>query len=170
MLMWSTLEFSKHSNFRVNEINSYAVSRQDQSYTELSFLSLPPKAYIGHLAQVAGFHLNANHYFFVPSGSSEQLDRALLDSLQAISGVWHLKLWLIIALRRLFLEKGATSLGPPGIHEFLPCISSVPSPISLSSDPITGIEALCLMAFYAQAAEVHTTAYLYVSVRVQRSP
>jgi hypothetical protein len=133
-------------------------------------LGLPAKAYISHLAQVADFHLNANHYFFDHSAFSEQLDRALPNTLQAVSEVWQVKLLIIIALGKLFLEKGATSFGPPGIREFLQCVKIIPSTISLSQDPVTGIEALCLMAFYAQAADMHAAAYLYVSIRSRRSP
>lgn len=134
-----------------------------------SALSLPPKDYIAHLAQVADFHLNTNNCFFSYTAFQEQLSRASPQSLQTASEVWHVRLLLVVALGRLFLERGATGFGPPGIREFLQGVNALPSNIVLSRDPLVAIEALSLLAIYAQAADMHSIAYLYVSICSRRS-
>ena len=77
--------------------------------------------------------------------------------------MWHVKLLLIIALGKLFLEKGSDTSGPPGTKEFLEGVKNLPSNIELAQSPLISSEALALLAFYARAADLHHAAYLYAS-------
>ena len=61
-----------------------------------------------------------------------QLSSTLGHSLQTTIGVWRVKLLLIIALGKLFLEKGATAYGPPGMQEFLQGVHDLSSNIILA--------------------------------------
>ncbi len=156
---------SEQSNCsKVDSKVSYVIPLQDETQFDPSALSLPPKDYIIHLAQVADFHLNANLFLYNHTVFLEQLSRISPQSLQTASEVWHVKLLLVIALGRLFLERGATRFGPPGIREFLQGVNALPSNIVLSQDPLMAIETLCLLAIYAQAADMHDIAYLYVRI------
>jgi hypothetical protein len=104
---------------------------------------LHSKDYIIHLADVASFHLNSTHYFFDCSGFKEQVEKTFRTLSQA-TRLWQVKLLLIVALGKLFLEKGASESGPPGVTEFRQGVSALPSSIVLSQDPLTAIEVLCL--------------------------
>jgi proline utilization trans-activator len=73
------------------------------------------------------------------------------------------KLLLVVALGRLFLERGASSSGPPGIREFLQG-ADLPSTLVLRQDPVIALETLCMLAIYAQAADMHEVACLHVSI------
>ncbi|KAE9382229.1 hypothetical protein N431DRAFT_476868 [Stipitochalara longipes BDJ] len=151
----------QHSFSRDGSGASYSMSLRCGSPLESLALSLPPKDNIIHLAQVADFHLNANCLFLNFSGFLQRLNGASIKSLQTASGVWRVKLLLVIALGRFFLERGATSSGPPGIREFLQGTHDLPPTLILRQDPVIALETLCLLAIYSQAADMHEVAYLY---------
>lgn len=144
---------------------TYTISIPDDTSTSLF---IPPKAHVSHLAQITDFHLNANHYFFDYSTLDEQWGRASSQAAQSRPNIWHVKILMIIAFGKLFLEKGGTHHGPPGIQEFLQCVKTISTVTSISQDPLPTMETLCLMAYYAQAADMHTAANLYVSVLLKR--
>ena len=142
---------------------SYIASLQGKTQFDPSTLNLPPKEHIVHLAGVVDFHLNANYCVFNHQAFEEQLSSVSTQDLLTATGIWRVKLFLVVALGKLFLEKGATDLGPPGIREFLQGVHTLPSNIVLCEDPLMATETLCLLTIYAQAADMHIMAYLYVS-------
>jgi hypothetical protein len=121
--------------------------------------AFPPKQYIIHLAHVVDFHVNTNYCFFSITTFIDQLNKMALDT---VSGAFKVKLSLIVALGRLFLEKGATVSGPPGITDFLRGFRDFQPHAMVDEDPLMAVECLCLLATYAQAADMHRMAYLYV--------
>lgn len=123
--------------------------------------SLPHHAYIQHLAGVADFHLNAITYAFDYPAFTRQLRQTASSSLNETLSIWQTKTLAVIAVGKLFLEKGATEQGPPGIQEFLQCVASLPSAIDLMRNPMAAMEMLCLLAFYAHFVDIHIAAYLY---------
>ncbi|KIV84695.1 hypothetical protein PV11_00463 [Exophiala sideris] len=143
-------------------IATYTVSQTTWSHANLSYLPIPPKAHLFHLAQVAHFHLNQTYSFFDYSTLEKQWNRAHLRLVQSQPDIWHVKFLIVAAIGKLFLEKGATIFGPPGIQEFLQCIPAISTILCRVHDAPTTIETLCLMAFYAQSADMHTAAHLYV--------
>ncbi|CAH0020159.1 unnamed protein product [Clonostachys rhizophaga] len=145
----------------VGEKLSYDISFRDVPEFDHSTIQLHSKDYIAHLADVSSFHLNSTHYFFDCSGFKEELEKTFHTSSQT-TRLWQVKLLLIVALGKLFLEKGASKSGPPGVTEFRQGVNALPSTILLSQDPITATEVLCLLSFYAQAADLHETSYLYI--------
>lgn len=145
--------------------DSYLAAQQHQSLFEYSFPpTLPSKDYIIHLARIVDFHFSANCWFFNLAELLDQISQTPAQRLQAMSGILLTKLLIVIALGKLFLERGATTLGPPGIREFLQAAHCLPSNIQLNTDPITSVEIFCLLSIYAQAADMHDTAYLYVCI------
>lgn len=141
---------------------SYKIPFQDETQSLSSEPGLPRKDYIAYLAQVADYHLNASYCFFSLPLFLEQLNKTSLHSPKSISAIWLVKLFMVVAFGKLFLEKGATIAGPPGIQEFLEGTRALPSQVMLNEDPVTAVEALCLLSIYAQAADLHRVAYLYV--------
>jgi hypothetical protein len=110
------------------------------------------------------FHLqnDANQFYFHRGFFLEQLNRSSLQLASLKSGLLLTKVLIVIALGKLFLGKGASNDGPPGMRDFLRSATTLPSNIALSYDPLMAAETLYLLAIYAQAADMHNAAYLYV--------
>ena len=142
---------------------TYTFSRSTEYVNVTAPTSLPPKSHISHLAQVCDFHLNATYYCFDSAAFQEQLNRGDLSSTVSNSSIWNSKIQAILALGKLFLEKGASASGPPGIREYQQAAEALPTTIQLSQDPLAAIETLLLLSIYSQAADMHNVAYLYVS-------
>ncbi|KIV82671.1 hypothetical protein PV11_04765 [Exophiala sideris] len=141
--------------------STYEFSRHTERGNGVIVTSLPPKSYISHLAQVCDFRLNPSQYCFDLLKFQKRLDKSDLSSLETTSSVWHANILAILALGKLFLEKGASVIGPPGVREFQRAISVLPTTIILSQDPLTTIQTLLLLSMYSQAADMHSVAYLY---------
>ena len=147
---------------RIDKRKSYNVPFDDTPEIDLSALHLPSKEYVAHLAGIANFHLHSIHLLFDHGSFLEQFDSIFPPSPQPLSKLQYSRFLLIIAVGKLFLEKGASESGPPGVDEFLQGANALPPIIVLSRDPLTAVETLCLLAFYAQAADLHELAFLYV--------
>lgn len=87
-----------------------------------------------------------------------------MKSLESASSLWHTKILAILALGKLFMEKGASAFGPPGVREFQRAVAILPTTVALSQEPLIAIETLLLLSIYSQAADMHHVAYLYVGV------
>lgn len=146
---------SEHSS----RSSSYKVPLRDEALLDSLESAFPPKHYIIHLAHVADFHVNANLCLFGITTFIDQLNKAALNT---ISSAFKVKLSLIIALGRLFLEKRATVSGPPGTKDFLKAVRDFQPHAMVDEDPLMAMECLCLLATYALAADMHRMAYLYV--------
>jgi hypothetical protein len=107
--------------------------------------------------------MNANSLFFDFPDFLQRLNKCSTLDLQNASGVSLVKLLLVVALERLFLGRGASSSGLPGIREFLRG-ADLPSTLVLPQDPVITLETLCMLAIYAQAADMHEVACLHVSI------
>lgn len=140
---------------------TYNFSSPSEHQKDPGSISLPSKSFIGHLAQVVDFHLNTTYFLFDLAGLQEEIERT---SLPPVSALQHTKLLAIVAAGKLLLEKGATFFGPPGIREFLHAVHILPSNLLLNQDSQLAIETLVLLAIYAQAADLHAAAYLYVRI------
>lgn len=138
---------------------TYTFSSSSEHQNDTGSISLPSKSFIGHLAQVIDFHLNTTHFLFDLVALQGEIERT---SLPPVSALKHTKLLAIVATGKLLLEKGATTFGPPGIREFLHAVHILPSNLLLHQDSQLAIETLVLLAIYAQAADLHAAAYLYV--------
>ncbi|KIW16841.1 hypothetical protein PV08_04031 [Exophiala spinifera] len=141
---------------------TYQASRQTAPAPHFETASLPSKSYINHLAHVCDFRLNTSHYCFNLLEFQQRLDRTDLALLGTTSSAFHAEILAILALGKLFLEKGASTLGPPGIHQFQGATSALPNIATASEDPISIIETLLLLSIYSQAADMHHAAYLYI--------
>ncbi|QKX61855.1 uncharacterized protein TRUGW13939_09011 [Talaromyces rugulosus] len=139
--------------------DSYKVPLGDETFLDSLESAFPPKQYIIHLAHVVDFHVNTNYCLFNITVFIDQLNKVAPDT---ISGAFKVKLSLIVALGRLFLEKGATVSGPPGITDFLRGVRDFKPHTMTDEDPSIAVECLCLLATYAQAADMHRMAYLYI--------
>lgn len=139
--------------------DSYKIPLRDETFLQSLESAFPPKNYIIHHAHVVDFHLNINHSLFNITAFIEQLNKVALST---VSGAFKVKVSLITALGRLFLEKGATVSSPPGIKDFLRALRDFQPHAMVDEDPVMAVECLCLLATYAQAADMHRMAYLYV--------
>ncbi|KAH8700935.1 hypothetical protein BGW36DRAFT_425735 [Talaromyces proteolyticus] len=127
---------------------------------------LPRSEYIAHLARTADFHLNTSLFLFDVSIFLKNLrDDTTPDRTEphAGSNVWFAQVFIVIALGKLFLVNRASSLGPPGTNEFVQSMKLLPLSPTLTDQgsQVMFIETLCLLSVYAQAADLHGTAYIY---------
>jgi hypothetical protein len=140
----------------------YKIPLRDETFLNSLESVLPPKHRIIHLAHVVDFHTNANCCFFSITAFVDQINKVDEEALNTISDAWNMKILLIAALGKLFLEKGATVSGPPGIGEFLQALRHFQPHSTLDEDPVMVVGNLCLLVLYAHAADMHRMAYLYV--------
>lgn len=69
----------------------------------------------------------------------------------------------MIALGKLCREKDGPGIRIPGTREFWALEDAVPPDLELLQEPEMAAEMLCMMTWYAQAAERHDLAHLHVS-------
>jgi hypothetical protein len=154
----------KLTSQRVHEKRSYNIPQfPADTHFNAAISSLPTKDYIIHLAQVAHFHLNTCFFFFNHDEFLLTLNEVFPHNLERVSTIFIARLLLIVALGKMFLEKGASSSGPPGIREFIQGANLFPPALAIGREPVMAMETLCLLAFYAQASHIHDAAYLFVS-------
>lgn len=79
-----------------------------------------------------------------------------------LTSLWHVQLLLVIAFGKLFLRRGASSLGPPGARDFLRALRLQADMLDIWDDSILRLEVLCLISLYLHAADMRPTAYLIV--------
>lgn len=77
--------------------------------------------------------------------------------------LWHVQFLLVVAFGKLFLRRGASTLGPPGAVEFLQAIKLKPDVLELWEDPVLSIEILCLISLYLFTVDMRSSAYTFVS-------
>jgi hypothetical protein len=82
----------------------------------------------------------------------------------AVSNLWLAQVSIVVALGKLHtIRKSSSSFGPPGVEEFLQCMKLLPSNPNWKSNSLLLIETFYLLSIYAQAADLHDTAYLHAS-------
>lgn len=128
---------------------------------------LPSREYAKYLAETTLFHLGETHHIFEKKGFMLKMNEFYDNDFcnQPLNTLWHVQLLLVIAFGKLFLRRGASSLGPPGATDFLRALKLQTDILNIWEDPILRIEVLCLMSLYLQTADMRGTAYAFVSVR-----
>ncbi|KAF3067418.1 hypothetical protein GL218_08454 [Daldinia childiae] len=139
---------------------TFSINEDCQNYP--STLGLPQHDYVIYLTGIVNFHLHSNCLFYNHTVSYNNIDRPP-RTLEKTPSLRYANVFAIVALGKLLLERGATSFGPPGIEEFIQSVKALPSSVFLCQEPPLAIETLCILAIYAQAADKHIAAYLYVS-------
>jgi proline utilization trans-activator len=124
---------------------------------------MPSREYAKYLAETVLFHLGDIYHVFDKESFMEMLN-AFYDHNQPLKHLWHMQLLLVIAFGKLFLRRGASSLGPPGAADFLRALRLQPDVLDLWDDPILRIEVLCLITLYLNTADMRPTAYTFVSI------
>ncbi|KAI1392697.1 uncharacterized protein F4822DRAFT_425900 [Hypoxylon trugodes] len=142
---------------------SHAVGDTEESRDSTSAVNLPEHDYIVYLAHIVDFHLHAGCLFDGHTISIPRGDDTAPGLPHTESKIWVVQVSAVVALGRLFLEKGATGSRPPGFQEFLQGSDAVPSNTILLLYPLLAIEALCLLSVYAHSADMHAVAYLYIA-------
>lgn len=148
---------------------------EEETYTMASTLirgslpivdEIPSREYAKYLSETTLFHLGSTYHVFEREGFMSKLDRFYNESWcdKPLKELWHMQLLLVIAFGKLFLRRGASSLGPPGAPDFLRALKLQPDVLDLWDDPILRIEILCLISLYLLTADIRGTAYTFVCV------
>lgn len=123
---------------------------------------LPSVDIIRHLVEIADFHLNYLLCFFDLPKIIDRLNSGPLHFPENDLTTSQVQLLVLIALGRLFREKESSESRPPGHREFLLADRALPSHLILLQDPVTAVETLCLLSYYAQAVHMLDVAATYV--------
>ena len=143
---------------------TYNHSQLNTGSSSISFsYMMPTQDVIAHLVRVADFHLNSLLRYFEPTEVLSRLDLGAIHNPATHANVWQARLLAIMALGKLYIEKGAPIGQPPGFYEFHQADLALPSPLQLVHSPVAAVETLCLLSHYAQAADLHEMAVIYVS-------
>lgn len=147
---------------------------EEETYTMASALTrdslplvqdeLPSRHYAKYLAETVLFHLGDIYHVFDRETFMEQLDHFYDEGLcnKPLKGLWSVQFLLVIAFGKLFLRRGASSLGPPGASDFLRAMKLQPDVLDLWDDPILRIEILFLISLYLNTSDMRATAYSFV--------
>lgn len=131
-------------------------------------VNIPRLEYITHLAHVVDFHINRGVSVFEVCTFLKRLRNQPLPNHSqgkpAVSNPWLAQVFIVVALGKLYtIRKASSSFGPPGVEEFLQCMKLLPSTLNWKRNSLLLIETFCLLSIYAQAADLHDTAYLHAS-------
>ncbi len=124
---------------------------------------MPSREYAKYLSETVLFHLGDIYHVFDKESFMEMLD-AFYNHDQPLKDLWHVQLLLVIAFGKLFLRRGASSLGPPGATDFLRALRLQSDVLDLWDDPILRVEILCLISLYLNTADMRPTAYTFVRI------
>ncbi|KAH8900601.1 hypothetical protein GQ53DRAFT_129539 [Thozetella sp. PMI_491] len=127
---------------------------------------MPSREYAKYLSETVLFHLGDIYHVFDKERFMEMLD-AFYDRNQPLRNLSHVQLLLVIAFGKLFLRRGASSLGPPGAADFLRALRLQPDVLDLWDDPILRMEVLCLISLYLNTADMRPTAYTFIGQAVR---
>lgn len=125
---------------------------------------LPPNDIMVHLIQVVDHHLNDPLRLFCPKTLQNRLNTTSSSFQISCPDVatWQVQLLVTVALAKLFGEKDSAGTAPPGSREFFLAEKVLPCRFQLLQDPITAVETLSLLSWYAQAADLHDLVGIYV--------
>jgi proline utilization trans-activator len=123
---------------------------------------LPRRDYAKYLMETAIFHLGSLYHVFDKELFLARFD-AFYEKSQPLTGLWHAQFLLVIAFGKLFLQRGASTLGPPGAGDFLAALRLQTDLLDIWKDTVLHVEVLCLMSIYLWIADMRATAYVVVS-------
>ena len=125
---------------------------------------IPSREYAEYLANTTLFHLGATYHVFEKKSFMVKLNQFYDEGFweKPLKDLWHMQLLLVIAFGKLFLRRGASSLGPPGATDFLRALRLQPDVLNLWDDPILRMETLCLISLYLLTADIRGTSYAFV--------
>ncbi|KIV86015.1 hypothetical protein PV11_01658 [Exophiala sideris] len=83
-------------------------------------------------------------------------------TIEALADLWHVQFLLVIAFGKLFLRRGASSLGPPGARDVIRALQLKPDISDSWEDPILYVEVICLLSLYLLTADIRGTAYVFI--------
>lgn len=127
---------------------------------------LPSREYTTYLAETSLFHLGQIYHLFERDTFMSKVTQFYDGDWrnQPLKTLWHVQLLLVIAFGKLFLRRGASSLGPPGVTNFLRALRLQRDVLDLWDDPVLRIETLCLISLYLWIADMRPTAYAFVCI------
>jgi proline utilization trans-activator len=129
-----------------------------------NYIELPSLGYTKYLLETTIFHLGDLYHVLDKARFVAQLEEfyTMKNQLQSLQGLWTAQLLLVIALGKMFLVRGASTLGPPGATEAMKALELISDVLDLWEDPVLRIESLCLASLYILTADLRSTAYTMV--------
>lgn len=141
-----------------------ATTRDSLSSLDAAF---PSRDYAEYLTNTTLFHLEPMYHLFVKASFMQNLEEcydALELGKKPPTSLWMVQFFLVVAFGKVFLRRGASSLGPPGAIDFLHAMKLRSGMLDLWEEPSLGIEILCLVSLYLLTADIRSAAYTFVRI------
>jgi proline utilization trans-activator len=122
---------------------------------------IPSRDYARYLTETVIFHLGSLYHIFDKELFLSRLE-TFYEKSQPLTDLWHTQFLLVIAFGKLFLQRGASTLGPPGAGDFLSALRLQTDFLDMWEDTVLHVEVLCLMSLYLWIADMRATAYVVV--------
>ena len=132
---------------------------------------LPTREYAEFLTNTTIFHLGSTYHLFQKESFMHNLDEFYTTNptTDGLIDMWHVQFLLVVAFGKLFLRRGASSLGPPGAKDVVRALRLKPDVSDSWQEPVLYVEVLCLLSLYLLTADIRETAYVFVSLRTLTS-
>jgi len=117
------------------------------------------------LSLLCTFHASiGDAYHFVDQRQSADRLASTFHSTSSMkfNDMWYTEILLILALGQLFSSRKNTQTNPPGKVYLLEAKDRLPTVEQLLSEPVLGIEIMCLLAMYDLCCDKENDAYIYV--------
>lgn len=127
---------------------------------------LPTREYAEYLTNTTLFHLGPVYHVFDKETFMAKLDEfyAKNSPNKRLTDLWHVQFLLVIAFGKLFLRRGASSLGPPGAEDVIRALRLKSDLRDVWEEPVLCVEIVCLMSLYLLTADIRGTAYVFVCI------
>ncbi|KAK5021771.1 hypothetical protein LTS07_010666 [Exophiala sideris] len=148
-----------------SEEATYAMgSASVRKSSSLDAYDLPTREYAEFLTNTTLFHLGATYHLFEKESFMCKLNDFYKTSptTEALVDLWHVQFLLVIAFGKLFLRRGASSLGPPGARDVIRALQLKPDISDSWEDPILYVEVICLLSLYLLTADIRGSAYVFI--------
>ena len=127
---------------------------------------LPTHEYAEYLTNTTLFHLGPVYHVLDKEEFMGKLDEfyAKDSPNKHLTDLWHMQFLLVIAFGKLFLRRGASSLGPPGAEDVIRALRLKSDLLDVWEEPVLSVEVLCLMSLYLLTADIRGSAYVFVCI------
>ncbi|EXJ81572.1 hypothetical protein A1O1_07636 [Capronia coronata CBS 617.96] len=148
-----------------SEEATYAMgSASVRNSLSLNANDIPTRDYAEFLTNTTLFHLGPTYHLFEKESFMHKLDTFYKNgsTAEALVDLWHVQFLVVIAFGKLFLRRGASSLGPPGASDVIRALQLLPGILDSWEDPVLYVEVLCLLSLYLLTADIRGSAYVMI--------
>ncbi|KAI8671948.1 Zn(2)-C6 fungal-type domain-containing protein [Fusarium sp. Ph1] len=133
----------------------------------ISMEDLPSLDHALYLTNTVKFHAGQTYHLFHEQTFMQGLFSLYNhgpDSLNIENRIWFVHFFVVMALGKALLARGASRTNPPGSGYFIRALDLLPDVNGLYRDPITAVEVCCGLALYLQSVDHRNSAFVYLGL------